>query len=83
MPITSLNSIKQSLYKYRGRKIQLSTCGGRRKSTVAKGVLEGVYPDVFTVLVKEDNYVRRFCYTYSEILTNNVSIKIYSRKASK
>ena len=38
------------------------------------GVLEGLYGEVFTVYVQSEDYARRYCYSYHDILTRHVSV---------
>ena len=42
----------------------------------AYGVLEGVYPEVFVILVQEEAQKRRYCYAYREVLTRRVEIRL-------
>lgn len=68
-------AIRKNLESYKGQNVCLKALGGRRKNLLAYGVLDGVYSDVFTVLVDMDGYTKHFSYTYNEILTKHVLIE--------
>lgn len=59
----------------KGERIRLYVIGDRNRILDAIGVLDGVYTDVFTVNIeKSESYKKRYCYKYSEILTQRVRI---------
>ncbi|MGI5848595.1 MAG: Veg family protein [Christensenellales bacterium] len=58
----------------KGEHITLRARSGRRGGYERSGVIDGLYPEVFTVLVKESGYKRRYCFSYSEVLTRHVEI---------
>ena len=66
--------IRRSLACIEGSAVELYAVGERNRVTRERGILEGVYPDIFTVSVERGGYTQRFCYTYSEVLTKNVRI---------
>jgi len=75
MPNEAINSIRIAVSQCKGMYVKLLANRGRNKKLLAYGILEGVYPDVFTVVVQNDGYTQRYSYTYSEILTKHVNIK--------
>ena len=70
----SLMAIKKSIQAKKGQNIHLRALYGRRGKLICDGVVDGVYPEIFTIKVSNDGYDRKYCYTYSEVLTNNVQI---------
>lgn len=66
--------IRRYLADLEGRNVELYAVGERNRVTKAQGILEGVYPDVFTVSVEYSGYTQRYCYTYSEVMTKNVRV---------
>lgn len=74
MQTYSLNDIKKNIKEKEGQNINLRAFCGRRGKLICQGIVDGVYPDVFTVKVLKDGYERKYCYTYAEVLTNNVEI---------
>lgn len=75
--VQTLNKIRQTLEKHLGRKIVLKANKGRKQIVTKKGVLEKVYPSIFVVkLDDEDNVYSRVSYSYSDLLTDNVTLKV-------
>ena len=74
----TLDNIRHTLEKYVGRKILL------RKQIVTKhGILETLYPSVFVIKVGHgDEGFERVAYSYSDLLTETVKIKVFKNKAS-
>jgi len=70
----SLDEIKQTMQLQMGRHVTLRARKGRRGAYEKGGVIDGLYPEVFTVLVREHGFSRRYCFSYSEILTHHVEI---------
>ncbi|MBP5426313.1 MAG: Veg family protein [Clostridiales bacterium] len=74
---SDLNQVKKDIAAYVGYKIQLKSNKGRRSSFVQEGVLENTYPSIFIVKFENDYEVtRRVSFSYTDILTNSVEIKI-------
>lgn len=74
---SDLNQVKRDIESYVGYKIQLKSNKGRKKSFVQEGVLENTYPSIFIVKFENDYEVtRRVSFSYTDILTNSVEIKI-------
>ena len=70
----SLDTIKAQMKGCKGERVMLRAKRGRRGAYEADGIIDGLYPEVFTVLVREHGYARRYCFSYSEILTHHVEI---------
>lgn len=70
----SLDEIKAQMKGHKGAHVMLRAKRGRRGAYEADGIIDGLYPEVFTVLVREHGYSRRYCFSYSEVLTHHVEI---------
>ena len=70
----NLDEIRQQMKDQKGERIVVRMRCGRRGGIQQDGILDGLYPEVFTVLVKEHGYRRRYCFSYSEVLTHHVEI---------
>lgn len=70
----NLDMIKKQMRSRKGASVTLRARSGRRGGYECDGVIDGLYPEVFTVLVKENGYKRRYCFSYSEVLTHHVEI---------
>ncbi len=73
----ALDTIKEQMRSNKGVRVTLKTRCGRRGGIEMGGIIEGLYPEVFTVVVKEHGYKRRYCFSYSEVLTHHVEIDPY------
>lgn len=77
-PKSILADIKRDLESYVGAKIRLKANKGRKKILEREGVLEGAYPNIFTIRLEEsDNRERRVSYTYADLLTEAVELVIH------
>lgn len=73
----ALGQIKKEMEACIGKRIQLKTNKGRKKTLVKEGILESTYPSIFTVRFENDfKNVRKVSYSYTDVLTNTVEIKI-------
>ena len=70
----NLQTIKKQMAGKMGMHVKFKARAGRRGFNVCSGILDGLYPEIFTVMVNEDGYCRRYCFCYSEILTHHVEI---------
>ena len=75
MPNQQILQIRNALLPYLDCNVQLLAYRDRNKKLIAHGILDGIYPDLFTVSVQREGYVERYSYTYCEILTKRVQIK--------
>lgn len=74
MTNNSLDGIKTTMQSQKGLHVTLRARNGRRGGYERDGIIDGLYPEVFTVLVKENGHKRRYCFSYSEVLTHHVEI---------
>ncbi|MCK8826720.1 Veg family protein [Natroniella acetigena] len=71
-----LNQIKSDLDSFVGKEVHLKANQGRRKIMEKEGVLEETYSNVFVVKVDDNQTPRRISYSYADVLTETVEIKI-------
>lgn len=71
-----LDLIRDKLIGMQGSEVILHAIGERNKIIHKTGVLDGVYIDIFTVNVCEGEYFKRYCYTFKEIMSKNVVVKL-------
>lgn len=80
----TLQEIRRSVKTCIGQKVILKTNKGRKKVQVREGVLEEVYPNVFIVRIDGGLMSERMVsYSYSDILTETVEIRIKRPEISK
>ncbi|MGL5327693.1 MAG: Veg family protein [Peptostreptococcaceae bacterium] len=79
--VQTLDKIRLSLERHLGKRILLKANKGRKQVITRKGVLEKVYPSVFVVKLDDgENGYSRVSYSYSDLLTSNVKLKVYREK---
>lgn len=71
-----LHGIKKDLETFVGQRVTLKANRGRRKILQKEGVLEQTYPNIFVIKLDGENNPRRISYSYADILTETVEIKI-------
>jgi uncharacterized protein Veg len=76
-----LDSIKKDLDCFVGQRVTLKANRGRRKILQREGILEKTYPNIFVIKVDGDHNPRRISYSYADILTETVEIKIKEKNA--
>lgn len=76
-----LAMVKRSLQKNIGRKVRLTSKKGRKSAVVRRGVIESIYPSIFTVRLDAlpDDIGENRCvsYSYTDVLTKAVEIAMY------
>jgi uncharacterized protein Veg len=73
----TLAEIKQALEANVGKKVTVQANGGRKKIVERSGLLEGIYPSVFTVKLDKDEYsIERLSYSYTDVLTETVKLSV-------
>lgn len=74
-----INKVRASVYQQCGRKVLIQLDRGRNKVDIQEGVIQGVYPSVFTILVKdenENNPPQLLSFSYSDIITRDIRMKL-------
>lgn len=72
----TIASIKARLDQRIGDHVRVTAQAGRKRVTKHEGILSKTYPAVFIIhLSDDDGDVQRVSYSYTDLLTNNVSIE--------
>ena len=72
-----LGQIRKELDTHVGKKIKLRANRGRRRTFEKVGVLENTYPSIFVIRVDEKNYFQRLSFTYADVLTSTVELRLH------
>ena len=64
----SVEEIKQKIEEIKGKNIKMLVNKGRKKIEKLEGVIQNLYPSVFTVEVKDIKGSNLVTYSYSEVL---------------
>lgn len=74
---SDIEACKSRLESMIGKRVRLTSNGGRKRLIVHEGVIDNCYPNVFTVKCMRDaSNFEVVSYTYVEILTRAVRIAI-------
>ncbi len=80
MDKNTLSQIRKELEGCIGKRIQLKANKGRKKTFVKEGIVENAYPSIFTVSFENEyNSSRTASYSYTDVLTRTVEVKIMSQ----
>lgn len=71
----SLQEIKAKVNGLKEKRVDVTVNLGRNKFTKYTGVLEGVYPALFTVKPESKEYRGKTTYSYAEYLCGKVKLK--------
>ena len=74
-----INRVRASVYQQCGRTVMIQLDRGRNKVDIQEGVIQGAYPSVFTILVKdenENNPPQLLSFSYSDIITRDIRMKL-------
>lgn len=71
----NIDDVIKRITKLKGEKIKMQVNKGRKKVLKYSGVIENVYPSIFTVRLTGDiTTTSFFSFAYSEVLCGNVKI---------
>lgn len=69
----NLNDIKAKIIALKGSHVEMNINRGRKKFDSFSGIIQDVYPSVFTVISKEGNQTIQ-TFSYYDVLCGNVVI---------
>lgn len=72
--ILNLTEIKNRIIEIKGKSIGISINRGRKKIDNYSGIIENIYPSVFTVKILNDNQLKNVTCSYSDVLCGDVKI---------
>lgn len=76
MQEAELENIRSNIESNLGRRVWLKSNRGRSRSVENEGVLSSTFSSVFTVAIDSPTQPRMISYTYGDILTNNLEMKL-------
>jgi len=68
----SMQQVKKDVESYIGQEIFIKSNVGRNKKVNKRGIIDSVYPNLFTV--KEPDGERKLSYSYADVLMNSLEI---------
>ncbi len=78
MANTNVGSVRRTLSKYVGSKVQVKSNLGRHKYDVTEGIITETYPCIFLVEVKNEaeDSSQTFSYSYTDVITRDVQLRL-------
>ena len=73
---TDIANLRTDIKEKIGQKIIIKGTLGRSKFFEKEGTIEKIYQNIFTVKYEEND--RNATYTYTDVLTRNVEVKVYN-----
>lgn len=74
----NLDTLKNQVQNNIGKKVVIKADKGRNKIITKTGIIENVFPSLFTIkIINEFDQERTVSYTYSDLLTSTVELQIY------
>ncbi|MDI3547844.1 MAG: hypothetical protein PWR10_1496 [Halanaerobiales bacterium] len=71
-----LTEIRKSVNSFVGQEVMVKANRGRRKVLEKEGILEKTHPNIFVIKIDENHQIRRLSYSYADLLTDNVELKV-------
>jgi uncharacterized protein Veg len=72
----TMENIKAAIKQIQGERVRFKANRGRKKCLISEGILENSYASIFTIAVDEGDFVQRHSYTYCDVFTKNVELKV-------
>ncbi len=73
----AMSLVKKNIQGIIGSKVKFESDRGRNKTTVEEGVIESVYPSIFTIQMYEGKLPsRKISFSYTDVLTRSVQITL-------
>lgn len=69
-----IKDVIQKITQLKGESVKMQISKGRKKVEKYEGIIESVYPSIFTVLVYDPDGEKHFSYSHAEVLCGDVKI---------
>lgn len=70
----TLESIREIVSQHKGSRIYYRAANGRRKMEERSGIIQEIYPSLFTVFIESQNSTISF--SYADLLTREVEVQL-------
>lgn len=71
---TDIKDVINEITKLKGESVKMQVNKGRKKIEKYEGIIESVYPSIFTVLVYDPDGEKHYSYSHAEVLCGDVKI---------
>ncbi len=69
-----IKDVIEQITKLKGESVKMQINKGRKKIEKYEGIIESVYPSIFTVLVYDPDGEKHYSYSHAEVLCGDVKI---------
>ncbi len=69
-----IKDVINEITKLKGESVKMQVSKGRKKIEKYEGIIESVYPSIFTVLVYDPDGEKHYSYSHAEVLCGDVKI---------
>ena len=69
-----IKDVIEQITKLKGESVKMQINKGRKKVEKYEGIIESVYPSIFTVLVYDPDGEKHYSYSHAEVLCGDVKI---------
>ena len=76
----SIKTVIEEIEKLKGESVKMQINKGRKRVEKYEGVIESVYPSIFTVLVFDPDGQKHYSYSHAEVLCGDVKISKINEK---
>ena len=74
----NVSRVRNDIARFVGSKVKLEANKGRSKAVITEGVLDNIYPSIFTIrLDNEEEKQRTVSFSYTEILTRTIELTVF------
>ena len=82
---SEMETCRSAIQALVGKKVRLTSNGGRKRLIVREGTIEACYPNVFTVKCKRKNseVYEMASYSYIDILSRTVRLSVFKEAADE
>lgn len=71
---SDIKDVIEQITKLKGESVKMQINKGRKRIEKYEGIIESVYPSIFTVLVYDPDGEKHYSYSHAEVLCGDVKI---------
>ena len=74
-PTGDIKEVIKQITKLKGETVKMQVNKGRKRIEKYEGIIESVYPSIFTVLVFDPDGEKHYSFSHSEVLCGDVKVQ--------
>ena len=72
----TIDEIITKIKGFKGKSVDIEVTRGRKKTIKLEGIIESVYPSIFTLKTNEEEGTNSYSYSYADVLCGDVSLSL-------